>query len=156
MIQEVAHLNVEDRELVMDAPIWISLYAAYRHDGQMDAEEREEAIKQVHYRSYSGTKRLQHYFDAIDDGFQLRFDASDTALSKNPVERDSFLANKIQDCIRAINNLESKSFARKLLHDLDSYYAYVFNSTSNFFQYFAFPIISNELQKALEDDLGGV
>ena len=64
------------------------------------------------------------------------------------------MAHKIKECVRAINGVSSRSFARKLLHDLDSYYSYVFNSTSNFFQYFAFPIISNELQKALEEDLG--
>ena len=69
-----------DRDLLFEAPVWISLLGAMS-DGKFDQKEREALAKLTHTRTYSAPKGLQAYYSEAEK----RLDASmDKVLGQLP------------------------------------------------------------------------
>ena len=144
----IEDLNGEDKELLMTAPVWISLFAAYRHDGEIDPSEKTEAIKQAHFRTFTSPNSLHAYYEVVDQDFEAKFERFNNALPEGDEARDNFLEEKIKSIVEIIKNLSDEWVSKALMEDLNEFYLKVFRADSSIFQYFALPLIS----KRLEDD----
>ncbi|MEO0405241.1 MAG: hypothetical protein AAF193_10250 [Bacteroidota bacterium] len=144
----IEELNGEDKELLMTAPVWISLFAAYRHDGEIDPSEKSEAIKQSHFRTFTSPNSLNAYYEEVDTDFEAKFERFNSALPSGDEARDTFLEERIKNIVEIIKNLPDEWLSKALMEDLNEFYLKVFRADSNIFQYFALPLIS----KRFEDD----
>jgi hypothetical protein len=142
-------LEGEDKELLFTAPVWISLFASYRHDGEIDKSEKAEAIKQAHFRTFTSPNSLHAYYKVVDDHFEDKFNAFNNALPQGDEERDQLLEEKIRAIVKVVKGLSDEHISKLLMHDLNEFYLRVFRADSSIFQYFTFPIISKSLD---EDD----
>lgn len=144
-------LQGEERELIFTAPVWISLFASYRHDGEIDKAEKAEAIKQAHFRTFTSPNSLHAYYKVVDDHFEDKFDAFNKMLPQGEEERDQLLEEKIRAIVKALKGLSDEHIAKNLMHDLNEFYLRVFRADSNIFQYFTFPLISKSLDEEDEN-----
>lgn len=142
----------EYRELV-DLPIWISLLAAYEHDGKIDKDERAEAIRIAHLRSFDSPYDIRDYALQVYRDFDHRFRRLDEALTGEDGEKKvEEIRAKIQDIyVRLVPKIEP-SVVEDLFNTLESFYRHVFVSNRSFLQYFALPIVSNRLDKRIGED----
>ncbi|MGB0423952.1 MAG: hypothetical protein ACPGED_06505, partial [Flavobacteriales bacterium] len=144
-------LKGEERELIFSAPVWISLFAAYRHDGEIDSSEKSEAIKQAHFRTFTSPNALHAYYEAVDDHFKDKFELFNASLPEGDDQRDEFLEAKIRAIVESVNNLSDTGLASTLMADLNEFYKKVFHADSSVFQFFAIPLITKSLRDDDED-----
>lgn len=144
-------LKGEERELIFAAPVWISLFAAYRHDGEIDSSEKSEAIKQAHFRTFTSPNALHAYYEVVDDHFQDKFELFNASLPTGDDERDEFLESKIRAIVESVNKLSDTGLATTLMADLNEFYKKVFHADSSVFQFFAIPLITKSLRDDDED-----
>ena len=140
-------LQGEERELIFSAPVWISLFAAYRHDGEIDPAEKSEAIKQAHFRTFTSPNALHAYYEVVDDHFEDKFNNFNAALPDGEEARDKFLEDKIHKIVDVVKNLPDEWLSKVMMEDLNEFYLKVFRADSNIFQYFALPLISKRFEK---------
>lgn len=144
-------LKGEERELIFAAPVWISLFAAYRHDGEIDSSEKSEAIKQAHFRTFTSPNALHAYYEVVDDHFQDKFEQFNASLPQGDDARDEFLEAKIRAIVESVQNLPDSGIATTLMADLNEFYKKVFHADSSVFQFFAIPLITKKLREDDED-----
>ena len=136
----------EERELIFSAPVWISLFAAYRHDGKIDPAEKSEAIRQSYFRTFTSPNALNAYYEVVDHNFADKFNDFNATLPDGEEARDRFLEDKIHKIVDAVKNLPDDWLSKVLMEDLNEFYLKVFRADNNIFQYFALPLISKRFE----------
>jgi hypothetical protein len=140
------HLAPEELEHMYDMPVWLALLAAYRSDGKLSNDERNVALKLTHMRSYSAPKSLQGYYKRVDERFAERFEQLRRRLPDSHANKMSYILAQIRRAEKIIAGLDP-DISSGLKQSLSSFYKHVFNADKSFFQYFAFPVISNRLDQ---------
>jgi len=139
-------LSPEEFSQLLDAPVWISLMAAYAGDGMVGEDEKADAIKLAHLRRFTSPKSLRSFYELVDTQFAQRFNILDLRLPSSPDDKEIYLRrqlNRVHDIMKKLD----PDVAIDLEESLESFYEHVFQSHKSFFQYFALPIISNRLDK---------
>lgn len=140
-------LSTEEFNKITDSPVWISLQAGYAHDGIVSKNEKAHAVKLAHLRTFTSPRSLREYYKIVDEKFEKTFEELNKTLPTDPHEREKFIHNKVKEAHALLIKLD-KDVAIDLEKSLESFYQHVFRADKSFFQYFALPIISNELDKA--------
>ncbi len=141
-------LSPEEFSHVLDAPVWISLMAAYAGDGILSPDEKSGAIKLASLRKFTSPKSLRDFYKLVDMQFEQRFDILNLRLPTEEKDKEIYLKAQMRRVHEILLKLD-KDVAIDLEKSLASFYEKVFNSHVSFFQYFALPIISGSL-----DDVG--
>ncbi len=139
---------------LLDVPVWLALLAAYEVDGKISENEKADAVKLAHMRTYTAPKSLQEFYRLVDGRFAQRFEHLDHRLPKDVENKKVYIRAQIHHANALLDKLDP-DIASGLQKSLASFYKHVFNSDKSFFQYFALPVVSNKLDKyAGNIDLG--
>ncbi len=149
-----AFQNLSDTELgeLLDTPVWLSLLAAYTGDGKVSRDERADAVKLAHLRTFTSPKSLREFYARVDDRFENRFDKLNARLPEKQKDRIIFLEAQVKHCHKLLEKKVDQDLAIEIEESLESFYNHVFKADTSFFQYFALPIISSRLDKSGEYD----
>jgi hypothetical protein len=140
-------LSPEEFSQLLDAPVWISLMAAYAGDGVVGEDEKADAIKLVHLRRYTAPKSLREFYELVDSQFAQRFHILNLRLPSSPDDKEIYLRRQVNRVHEIMKKLDPDVIA-DLETSLESFYEHVFQSHKSFFQYFALPVISNRLDRS--------
>jgi hypothetical protein len=102
-MQELDTLDPEERRMLLQAPAYISLLAA-NADGKMDEEEKYEAVKFSHIKTYTAHKLLKPFYQEVETHFIENIDNLDKALPREKSAREK----AIQSELEKINSIISK------------------------------------------------
>lgn len=129
-----------------DAILWTTILAAVHQDGVIQPEERAEAIKQTHIRSFSTEDYLKPVYEDVDRRFERDFDAYSNALPLDYDEKEVFIKSRLEEAMKVLDEL-GPVFSAMFSQNLKTLYNRVFNAGSSVFQIFAFPLLSAHLEK---------
>lgn len=130
-----------------DAILWTAILAAVHQDGVIEPEERAEAIKQTHIRTFSTEPYFKPVYSHVDERFEKDFDAYSSALPTDYEEKEAFIKARLEESMLVLNEL-GPVFSALFSENLKSLYNRVFNAGSSVFQIFAFPLLSAHLEKS--------
>ena len=88
-----------------DAILWTTILAAVHKDGVIEEEERAEAIKQTHIRSFSTEPYIKPIYEHLDEHFEKDFD---TYIKDLPVEyeaKEAYIQAKLADCVAILKDM---------------------------------------------------
>ena len=140
-------LSPEEFSQLLDAPVWISLMAAYAGDGMVSEDEKADAIKLAHLRRFTAPKSLREFYELVDTQFAQRFNILDLRLPSAADDKEIYLQRQLKRVYEIMKKLDT-DVAADLEESLESFYEHVFSSHKSFFQYFALPVISSDLDKS--------
>jgi hypothetical protein len=104
-MQELDTLDPDDKKKVLQAPAYISLLAA-NADGVMDEEEKYEAIKFSHIKTYTAHKLLKPYYQEVENHFIENINSLDKILPKNKTEREKAIRNELENINEIIGKMD--------------------------------------------------
>jgi hypothetical protein len=104
-MQELDTLSPEDKKKVLQAPAYISILAA-NADGQMDEEEKYEAIKFSHIKTYTAHKLLKPFYQEVEKNFNENIDEINKNLPADKNERERVIREELEKANSIIGKLD--------------------------------------------------
>ncbi|MEO6883357.1 MAG: hypothetical protein ABI199_04945 [Bacteroidia bacterium] len=141
MIAKFEKLTASEQELLLNATVFVSLLAA-SSDHEVFEEEKADAIKLAHLRTFTSDPVLHEYYVEVDKHFTRNFEAFDKKLPKGNDEREKILREKLTQ----VNGLLLKlgpDYAEVFHRSLDSYARHVAKSHRNALEFFFIPLNIN-------------
>lgn len=136
-MQELEILNPEEKNKVLQAPAYISLLAA-NADGQMDEEEKYEAIKFSHIKTYTSHKLLKPFYQQVEKHFIENIDLLNDKLPKNKAERQTIIQEELENINSIIGKLDLFT-SNTLRKSLKEYTEHISKIHRNVMEEFVFP-----------------
>lgn len=112
MIKEFENLKEADVELLLDAPIYVTILIAGA-DGNIDNKERKEAIDTAKSKQSRAREQLLEYYQVVWDRFEDRFNGLIASLPDDVEERNSTITKELRK-LNFIFQKVDKNFAVKL------------------------------------------
>lgn len=128
-----------------DAILWTTILASVHKDGVIDENERAEAIKQAHVRSFSTAPYLHPIYQHLEAHFEKDFDSYTSDLPREYVEKELYIKGKLEQATSILKEM-GPVFGNQFSNDLESLFDKVFSANSSVFQAFAFPFLSAHLE----------
>ena len=113
VVNELAHLTEEDRDLVMITPALVTLLIAGADDN-FDKREEARAEKAVHWRKKIGDPLLMEYFKVIDHSFSSVLDHLEQKYEGPAEDRIARISVKLSRLNDVLPQLDHK-YAKALL-----------------------------------------
>lgn len=139
-------LTAEEYKQLLDAPVWMALYAAYSADGKITQAERADAIKLAHVRRFTAPKSIRELYVKIGRRFEPRLQALDDRLPNGRKNKLIYIRAQVKAAHRLLKKLDS-DVAETLEDNLASFYKHVFNADKSFFHYFALPVVAKNFEQ---------
>jgi len=131
MVHKFKKLTPEELDLLLNATIFVSLLAA-SSDSEIFEEEKADAIKLAHLRTFTSDPALHEYYKEVEKTFAEKIEDFDKKLPKGSEERGIILREKLN-------------------HSLNSYARHVSVSHRNAVEFFFIPMnidgITNQRKK---------
>ncbi|MCU7549114.1 hypothetical protein OCK74_08305 [Chitinophagaceae bacterium LB-8] len=147
MIPQFDKLSGADRELLMKAPVMISVLASCSF-GQVNEAQKNDAIKLAHLRQFTAPPLLQEYYKEVEKGFKKQYEEEVKLYFPFDEEKRNGLKREISKVNEVITKLDP-FFGKLLLKSLEGYAKHVKNSVHTVFQDFIFPITYSKLNNYL-------
>ncbi|MEQ9188735.1 MAG: hypothetical protein RLP15_13455 [Cryomorphaceae bacterium] len=144
-MEDTYEFSAEVYKKLGDAILWTTILAAVHKDGVIEEEERAEAIKQTHVRTFSTEPYIQPIYEHLDEHFERDFDAYIKLLPEGYEERESFVKEQLAENLLILEGM-GPVFTAEFSRDLESLFDRVFNANSSLFQTFLFPFMSGDLR----------
>lgn len=153
-MKEIDRLDQIDRDILLRAPAIVALLAAISDDGEVSENERAEAVKLAHLRTYTSKPILHNYYKEVDQVFETHFEDILKKLPSEWKEKERFLENRLLNLDPVLLKLD-KVYADELITSLKSFAKHVFKSNSNFLQNFLLPIFTIKMNDGFDPKIGG-
>lgn len=138
-------LNKKDRELLLKAPVYMSLLAA-QHDGTLLPKERNAALKLSHIKTFSSSVELQDYFKDVEKSFEENLNSLDKSLPAGFEERKKTIEKKLLKIKNILDRIEY-NYATKLTKNLNSFLKHVYKTHSNLYEVIVLPLFFDYINK---------
>jgi len=122
MLYQLSKLTDNEREIVMNAPVWVSVYVALA-DYRITKEERKKIVQTVHTKTFSEKNDLSELYKVLDINIEQRLA---TAISSIPVfqeDKEPFVRQKLVEFNDVLQKLPIV-FARQLHKSLKDFALY--------------------------------
>lgn len=116
MLYQLSNLSERDRELVLNAPVWVSVYVALA-DHRINKEERRRIVETVHIKTFSEKNDISELYREIDLNIEERLNAAIKSIPDAQEEKEPFVREILSDFNRVLHKLP-KPFARQLYKSL--------------------------------------
>lgn len=90
-------LTEEEFNMLLDAPVWTALLAAYTTDGQVTDSEREGAFKLAKLRTFTAPKSIRELYVKISERFPRRFKVLDERLPEKPEDKVIYIRGRVRE-----------------------------------------------------------
>ncbi|GHN02576.1 hypothetical protein WSM22_40650 [Cytophagales bacterium WSM2-2] len=137
MIKELEKLSKEDQDVLLKAPVIVSVLAAFGIS-EINKWEKADAIKLAHLKTYTAHPLLIPYYTEVDKSFEQDFET----LAKQYVPFDDTKRALLQlevDHVNKVINKLNKNFAHTLHASLLKYAEHVKNAYKGLVMNFIFP-----------------
>ena len=123
MLNHIQNLTEEEKELILNAPLFVSLLIAGA-DGNIDSDEKNRALELIHTKTFSERYELREMYKTLDRNAADEMRDMLAALPENTEERNQHLS----DMLSRLNDIFPKldaSFAISLYENLRQFAHYV-------------------------------
>lgn len=136
-MQELDILSPEEKKKVLQAPAYISILAA-NADGKLDEEEKYQAIKFSHIKTYTAHKLLKPFYQEVEKHFIENIDLINQNLHGTKEERDKAIHEELEKINTIIGKLDLFS-SNALRKSLKEYGEHVAKAHKNIMESFVIP-----------------
>lgn len=136
-MHELDTLDPEDKKKVLQAPAYISILAA-NADGKMDEEEKYEAIKFSHIKTYTAHKFLKPFYQEVEKHFIKNIDLINKSLPVDKTEREKMIREELEKINTTIGKLDL-FYSNSLRKSLQEYGDHVSKAHKNIMESFVIP-----------------
>lgn len=154
MSLEIDKLNDEERAVILRAPAIVAILAAISDDGEVSEDEKAEAVKLSHLRTYTSPEILHNYYKEVEKVFDKNFEHVISNLPENWEEKEQYLKSRVKSVNEIIKKLD-KVYGEELINSLRSFSKHVFKSNSTFLENFVLPIFMTKMDKEGFDPMVG-
>jgi pyruvate/2-oxoacid:ferredoxin oxidoreductase beta subunit len=144
MIPQFENLNQQEQELLVKAPVLISVLASCS-DHTINKMQKADAIKLAHIKTFTAIPELQPYFKEAEKNFKENFEEIAKQFYPFDEKHRNLLKmeiKKVQEIIGKLNPI----FARYLTRSLERYAGHVKRATHTVFRDFIFPLAMFDLK----------
>jgi hypothetical protein len=144
MIPQFEKLNMYEEELLVKAPVLLSVLASCSRNS-INKIQKADAIKLAHIKTFTAIPELQPYFKEAEKNFKEQFE--DTAEQYYPFDEQkrNLLKKEIAKVQETIKKLEPR-YALALTKSLERYAGHVKRATHSIFRDFIFPLAMPDLK----------
>ncbi len=106
MLYQLSQLNTEERELIYDAPVWVSIYVALA-DNRIKKEERKKIVETVHTKTFSEKNDLSEMYKELEVNIESRIQIAIDQIPVFQEDKEPFVREKLVFLVELIfqNNL---------------------------------------------------
>jgi hypothetical protein len=136
MIKQFEHLTESEKELLLKAPVLVSVLACTSYK-EVNKKQKADAIKLAHLKTFTAKPLLLSYYNEVDKIFKDQFEA--TVQEYYPF--DEIQRNKLKQELTKVHKVIAKldkSCADTLRKSLESYANHVKRADHSVFQDFIF------------------
>ncbi len=138
MIKQFEKLTKEEAELLLKAPILVSVLAA-SGDNEISEKEKADAMMLAHIKTFTADPLLMPYYKEVENNFESYFET--VVKTYSPFDDAKRLAlNKEINILNTVIAKLDKEFARTLNTSLSSYAEHVKKAEKSILESFIFPI----------------
>lgn len=119
MLYQLSQLNTEERELIYDAPVWVSIYVALA-DNRIKKEERKKIVETVHTKTFSEKNDLSEMYKELEVNIESRIQIAIDQIPFFQEDKEPFVREKLVAVNSAMKKLD-KVFARQLYKSLKDF-----------------------------------
>ncbi|MBL7811737.1 MAG: hypothetical protein JNL57_05895 [Bacteroidetes bacterium] len=130
MLDHIKSLSQEEKDLVLHAPMYVSVLIAGA-DGLVDDVEKKRILELIHTKTFSEKYELRELYRELDHDAANELRSLIAALPENTAERNQYLSDMLSRLNRIMPKLE-KHFARQLYHSLRQFAHYVATAEGGF------------------------
>ncbi len=150
MIPQFEKLTKGDQELLMKAPVLLSVLASCS-DKEINKTQKADAIKLAHIKTFTAVPLLRPYYMEVEKNFQHQFEETAAAFYPFDESKRGALKMEIRKVQDALNRID-KNFADALTGSLHRYASHVKRATHSIFQDFMFPVYIRGLNDIKPED----
>ena len=140
MIKQFENLAMEEQELLLKAPVLVSVLASCSFNN-VNEIQKADAIKLAHLKTFTATPLLIPYYEVVEKDFEQQFDAVVKKYFPFDEPKRKALKNEVERVNTVMLKLDG-DYADTLHKSLDQYASHVKKSTHTVFMDFIFPISS--------------
>ena len=144
MIAQLEKLNPKEQELLIKAPVLLSVLASCS-EHVINKTQKSDAIKLAHIKTFTAVPELQPYFKEAEKNFKENFEE----IAKQYYPFDEVHRNLLKLEIQHIQKIIAKlspSYGKALSKSLERYTIHVKRATYSIFQDFIFPLAMLDLK----------
>lgn len=119
MLYQLSQLNSEERELIYDAPVWVSIYVALA-DNRINKDERRKIVETVHTKTFSEKNDLSELYKELELNIDERIQQAIEQIPVYQEDKEPFVREKLVAVNAALHKLD-KVFARQLYKSLKDF-----------------------------------
>lgn len=138
MINRLNKLTREERELLYQAPVLLSVQVACSSKG-VNQTQKKDAIWLSHIKTFTADPVLIPYYQEVEKTFAPQFEATVQEYAPFDEAKQTALKEKIEQVNAVVAKLEP-GYAEDLQHSLEKYVNHVQRSAHSVFQDFMFPL----------------
>ena len=129
MLYQLEKLNESEKELVLNAPAYITILIAGADDDITDVEIRR-SIQLVHIKTYSESVDIQDVYEKIDHDYEKHLNEIIDALPKTLSEREKVLIEKLSG-LNAVFSKIDHTIGLKFYNSLLEFASYIAHAAGN-------------------------
>ena|SRR5690606_41613550 len=131
MLYQLEKLNEEEKELVLNAPAYITILIAGADNDITEAEIRR-SLQLVHVKTYSESLEIRDLYQEIDHDFESRLNNLIDELPKTLEEREKVLIEELSKLNRIFHLIDER-LSHKYYLSLLSFSAYIARAAGGVF-----------------------
>jgi len=131
MLYQLQKLSEEERSLVEQAPVWVTLLIACA-DHDIEESEIDRAKEIIHIKTFTQENDVKELYKDIEQNLDDRIDSALQSLSANGKERIEYLESQLAKLSDVLPKLDP-TYAKQLHKSLQSLAVAVAQSDGGFF-----------------------
>ncbi len=144
MIPQFEKLNLYEEELLLKAPVLLSVLASCSGNS-INKIQKADAIKLAHIKTFTAIPELQPYFKEAEKNFKELFEVTAEQYYPFDEQKRNLIKKEIAKVQEIIKKLEPR-YAMALTKSLERYAGHVKRATHSVFRDFIFPLAMPDLK----------
>ena len=137
-MNELDKLIPQEKEMLLNAPAYVSLLAANAHGG-MDETEKKIAIETSHIKTFSCHPMLREFYHEVEKIFSINIEQLDNQLPKGKAGREAAIKKELAKLEPIFLKL-GQEYAATLHRSFITYTEHVSQAHKNLLESFIFPL----------------
>ncbi len=138
MIKQFEKLSNEEKELMLQAPILVSVLASSSNH-EISKSEKADAIKMAHMKTFTADPLLLEYYKEVEKDFNSYFDSVEKKYTPFNDTNKEALKEQIDLVNKVISKLDEE-YAKTLHRSLSGYAEHVKKAGRGLLENFIFPV----------------
>lgn len=138
MITQIENLTIEERELLLRAPVLLSVLASCSNH-EINKDQKADAIKLAHLKPFTADASLIPFYVEVEKNFEQQFESITKQYSPFDEAHCSLLKQQVKNVYPVLKKLD-RDYASKLLRSFEKYERHVKRAAYNVVEDFIFPV----------------